>query len=83
MLYLETIDAATLELLKQLQAKPAFKNLRLVGGTALALQMGHRKSIDLDLFGKVDADEFEVLNQMNSQSCSYNKIGNKLNNISN
>lgn len=66
MLYLETIDAATLELLKQLQAQPAFKNLRLVGGTALALQMGHRKSIDLDLFGKVDADEFEVLNQMNA-----------------
>jgi hypothetical protein len=29
-----------------------FVNLRLVDGTALALQLGHRKSIDLDLFGK-------------------------------
>ena len=51
-----------------MQAQPAFKHLRLVGGTALALQTGHRKSIDIDLFGKVDADEFEVLNQINSIS---------------
>ena len=34
-----------------------FKNLRLVGGTSLALQIGHRKSIDLDLFGTLQADE--------------------------
>jgi predicted nucleotidyltransferase component of viral defense system len=33
-----------------------FKDLRLVGGTALALQLGHRKSIDLDLFGNIDMD---------------------------
>lgn len=28
----------------------AFKDFRLVGGTALALQMGHRVSVDFDLF---------------------------------
>lgn len=39
---------------------PLFKELRLVGGTSLALQAGHRKSIDLDLFGYFDADEYEV-----------------------
>lgn len=33
-----------------------FLNMRLVGGTALALQIGHRKSIDLDLFGDIDFD---------------------------
>ena len=33
-----------------------FVNMRLVGGTALALQIGHRKSIDLDLFGDIDFD---------------------------
>lgn len=33
---------------------PALCNTRLVGGTALALQLGHRKSIDLDLFGAFD-----------------------------
>ena len=68
MLYFETIDAPTYEILKQLQAQPAFKKLRLVGGTALALQFGHRKSIDIDLFGELDADEFDVLNQVKSVS---------------
>ena len=27
-----------------------FKNFNLVGGTALSLQIGHRKSVDIDLF---------------------------------
>ena len=36
-----------------------FSKMRLVGGTALALQIGHRKSVDLDLFGEID---FENLN---------------------
>ena len=38
-----------LQLLKLLQAIPLLQGLRLVGGTALALQLGHRKSVDLDL----------------------------------
>lgn len=65
MLHYETIDPPTLELLKSLQAFPEFKDLRLVGGTSLALQIGHRKSIDLDLFGKMnlDADELTELIQ--------------------
>jgi len=32
------------------------KSTRLVGGTALALQLGHRLSIDLDFFGQVEGD---------------------------
>jgi len=39
-----------------------FEQLRLVGGTALALQLGHRKSIDLDLFGNIDSDVLEINN---------------------
>jgi len=31
-----------------------FSGARLVGGTALALQLGHRKSVDLDFFGNID-----------------------------
>ena len=54
MLQLSTIDTSTLELLKKLMCFEEFKNMRLVGGTALALQIGHRKSIDLDFFGKID-----------------------------
>ena len=56
MLYLETVDSSTLELLKKLQRLPVLEQTRLVGGTALALQLGHRKSIDLDFFGTVDCE---------------------------
>jgi hypothetical protein len=37
-----------------LMLNPLLDDLRLVGGTALALQIGHRKSVDLDLFGIID-----------------------------
>jgi len=60
MLHYNTITAETLELLKKLQAVPAFSKLRLVGGTALALQIGHRNSIDIDLFGKLSIDEIAL-----------------------
>lgn len=55
MLHYETVDAKTLGLLKQLQKIDIFDKLRLVGGAALALQIGHRKSVDIDLFGQIDA----------------------------
>ena len=62
MLFYQTIDSSTLELLKKLLGIPEFKNMCLAGGTSLALQIGHRKSIDLDLFGslKTDDDTFVV-----------------------
>lgn len=47
MLQLQTVLPDTLELLKELFARPEMSGLRLVGGTALALQYGHRQSIDL------------------------------------
>ncbi|MBO7071135.1 MAG: nucleotidyl transferase AbiEii/AbiGii toxin family protein [Bacteroidales bacterium] len=50
MLQTATVASSTLELLKRLQAEPLLNNARLVGGTALSLQIGHRKSDDLDLF---------------------------------
>lgn len=56
MLRLETIDPRTLALLKDLMSLDILKDYHLVGGTALALQYGHRISVDLDLFGKSDID---------------------------
>jgi hypothetical protein len=50
MLREETVEPATLGLLKKLVALPELQQFRLVGGTALSLLFGHRKSIDLDLF---------------------------------
>jgi len=60
MLHFQTIEPKTLGLLKKLQALPAFNNSRLVGGTALALQLGHRKSIDLDVFGTINATPQDI-----------------------
>ncbi|MBQ8959446.1 MAG: nucleotidyl transferase AbiEii/AbiGii toxin family protein [Bacteroidales bacterium] len=51
MLSYRTIVPHTLELLRQLCQEPYLKDCRLVGGTALALQYGHRASVDLDFFG--------------------------------
>ena len=61
MLHLVTIEPDTLGLLKKLQSRPYLDKFFLVGGTALALQMGHRKSIDLDLFTNSDVD-WDALN---------------------
>lgn len=65
MLHYETIDPETLGLLKSLQKVPAFSELRLVGGTSLALQIGHRKSIDIDLFGEIKTDEYAISDALN------------------
>lgn len=56
MLQKETIKDNTLELLKKLQGEETLSTTRLVGGTALALQIGHRISVDLDLFSKEPLD---------------------------
>lgn len=60
MLYKETIESGTLELLRNLQSEALLSSFNLVGGTSLALRMGHRKSVDLDLFTKNDFDLQEL-----------------------
>lgn len=55
MLQKKVVDDKTFLLLQKLQEIPEFSGLRLVGGTSLALQLGHRISIDLDLFGRFDS----------------------------
>lgn len=60
MLSLQTVLPNTLELLKKLMEVPLLSPLRLVGGTALALQYGHRRSIDIDLFGDLEEDTDKV-----------------------
>lgn len=50
MLYTQTVAPETLELLKRLESEPFMDSFSLAGGTALALYLGHRVSVDLDLF---------------------------------
>jgi hypothetical protein len=60
----QPVEAPTLELIRSLQSKPYLKDFYLVGGTALALYLGHRKSMDIDLFSNFDFDAFALLEQI-------------------
>ena len=51
MLQTQTVVPELMELLKKIMSEKLFSDFNLVGGTSLALQMGHRNSIDIDLFG--------------------------------
>jgi predicted nucleotidyltransferase component of viral defense system len=50
MLQEKTVEPGTLALIKKLSADDLLKEFVLVGGTALSLRLGHRKSIDIDMF---------------------------------
>lgn len=60
MLHKETITPTTLEILSRLMSDERLTGFSLVGGTALALQIGHRISVDLDLFSIQTFDENEL-----------------------
>ena len=61
MLHLATVEPDTLGLLRKLMTLPYMDRFFLVGGTALSLQMGHRKSIDLDFFCLEDFNKEDLL----------------------
>lgn len=49
-LHYNTVSPLLSEVLKSLMRANEFSDFRLVGGTALSLHLGHRMSIDIDLF---------------------------------
>ena len=68
MLHLETVATPTLELLKELQNLKSLRETRLVGGTALSLQYGHRISVDLDLFAyNLDSDFITIISEIKNK----------------
>src|SRR4051812_21039970 len=77
MLQYSTVGSGTLDLLKQLMAVPELKDFYLVGGTALALYYGHRKSIDLDLFSTTSFRDEEILPALEKfPGFAYNNVHN-------
>jgi hypothetical protein len=60
MLFTQTVEPNTFSILEEIIQVPELKNFALVGGTALSLLFGHRKSEDLDLFS-TDPFENEVI----------------------
>lgn len=57
MLHTKTVRRELLELAQRLFAHEETKHFVLVGGTCLALQIGHRNSVDIDLF---TTEKFDV-----------------------
>jgi len=63
-LHKETVSDALWWTLKQLMEIKVLLPFRLVGGTSLSLQLGHRISVDIDLFtdveyGSIDFDQID------------------------
>lgn len=56
MLYYKTVSPNLVTILKRLMSFSELSEFRLVGGTALALQIGHRKSVDIDFFCSKEFD---------------------------
>lgn len=60
MLQTQAVSPELLELLNNIMKSEIFSDFILVGGTALALQIGHRDSVDIYMFGNclIDEDAF-------------------------
>lgn len=59
-LYKNSVSDSLLRILNKLMSANEFANFRLVGGTALSLQRGHRRSIDIDLFTDLEFEEMPI-----------------------
>lgn len=78
MLQKEAVSKEIFSLILKLQKDHALRDFILVGGTSLALQFGHRKSDDIDLFTQSEFDASSLLEylekkysfKMNSQAQS-------------
>jgi hypothetical protein len=57
----EVISSPTEETFQHLSALESIRNFYLAGGTGLALHLGHRRSVDLDLFCARPFDEEAIL----------------------
>jgi hypothetical protein len=67
MLHTSTVEPHTLDLLKDLCSIPELHQFSLGGGTSIALQKGHRKSIDLDFFTNTPFDRSVIFHLINSR----------------
>ena len=64
MLHRNAVLPETMELLTGIMSKDALSGFYLAGGTALALQIGHRISVDLDLFGRRPFEPQDILDEL-------------------
>lgn len=60
-LHYEAVSASLLSALQKVMSSEVFSDFRLVGGTALSLQRGHRRSIDIDLFTDLEYGKMPLM----------------------
>lgn len=61
MIHSETVTSNLLEIAQQLCDNPQLNMFRIVGGTAIALHLGHRKSVDIDFFTSEKINKRDIL----------------------
>ena len=63
-MFTKTLFPDTLRAINLVSSIPTIKHAYLAGGTALALQLGHRMSVDLDFFTQKEFDENLVATEL-------------------
>jgi hypothetical protein len=80
-MYWNTVSPLLESVLIDLMTEELFSPFRLVGGTALSLQIGHRESVDIDLFtdadyGSIDFKEIRSFLESKYPYCSSRNLDN-------
>ncbi len=72
-LYYNTVSPLLLSILQDLMKSSVFDDFRLVGGTSLSLQLGHRQSVDIDLFtdSMYDSVDFKAIDDFLKERYVY------------
>ena len=77
-LYYDTVSTPLLSILRRLMSAEVLNDFRLVGGTALALQRGHRMSVDIDLFTDLDYANMPVADMRNYLEKEFHSVASVL-----
>jgi predicted nucleotidyltransferase component of viral defense system len=80
-MYWNTVSPLLKQVLIDLMQEELFSPFRLVGGTSLSLQIGHRVSVDIDLFtdadyGSIDFKEIRSFLENKYSYCSSRNLDN-------
>jgi hypothetical protein len=73
--YLSTISAPQTRAIGQLGPFARERGIYLAGGTAVALHLGHRQSVDLDWFGQdIIDDPLKLAHEIQARGISFNTV---------
>jgi predicted nucleotidyltransferase component of viral defense system len=76
-IYKTTVSDLLWEILTKLMALEELKSFRLVGGTSLSLLLGHRMSMDIDLFtdAEYNSIDFDFIDKLFLETFNYVEMG--------